>query len=74
LKIGFDLSGPEMVVFGPDGQRFLTFEELAAQRDQAEQRARRMAELGRKARKGQATAEEIQELEHLEEQSSPPAS
>ena len=28
LKIRFDLSGPEMVVWGPDGQRFMTYEEL----------------------------------------------
>jgi Uma2 family endonuclease len=40
LGIRFDLSGPEMVVYGPDGQRFLTREELAeradADRDRAE--------------------------------------
>jgi hypothetical protein len=28
LGIRFDLSGPELVVYGPDGSRFLTFEEL----------------------------------------------
>jgi Uma2 family endonuclease len=28
LRIRFDLSGAEMVVYGPDGQRFLSFEEL----------------------------------------------
>jgi Uma2 family endonuclease len=99
LGIRFDLSGPEMVVYRPDGQRFLTFEELEAARaeekqradqaerradqaerradqaerraDQAEQRAARLAELGRKARLGQATPEELRELDHLEEQSSP---
>ena len=57
LGIRFDLSGPEMVIFRPDGQRFLPFEELQAvkdqlqaakdelqlARDQAEQRARRLA-------------------------------
>jgi Uma2 family endonuclease len=32
LQIRFNLSGPEMVVFRPDGQRFLTFEELEAER------------------------------------------
>jgi hypothetical protein len=31
-----------------------------------------MAELGRKARRGQATAEELRELEQLEDQSLPP--
>jgi Uma2 family endonuclease len=39
LGIRFDLSGPEMVVRYPDGRPFLTFEELEAERVQAEQRA-----------------------------------
>lgn len=104
LGIRFDLSGPEMVVFGPGDQRFLTFEELEAEReeehrlrliaeeqallaqqqadqarqqaDQARQQAQtaqqfaaRLAELSRKARRQQATAEEIQELDRLEESS-----
>jgi Uma2 family endonuclease len=38
LGIRFDLSGPELVVFRPDGQPFLIFEELQAARVQAEQR------------------------------------
>jgi Uma2 family endonuclease len=85
LGIRFDLSGPELVVCRPDGQRFLTFEQLevvrlqaeqratqAEQRaDRAEQRADRLAELGRKARHGLATPSELQELERLE---SPPPS
>jgi Uma2 family endonuclease len=99
LGIRFDLSGPEMVVHGPDGGRFLTFEEVVASRnqaeqradqaerradqaeqradqaeqrvDQAERRAARVAELSRKARRGQASAEELQELDRLEEP--PPA-
>jgi Uma2 family endonuclease len=65
LGIRFDLSGPEMVVYRSDGKRFLTFEEL-------EQRATRLAELSRKARRGQTTAEELQELERLEEEFMPP--
>jgi Uma2 family endonuclease len=85
LGIRFDLSGPELVIFRPNGTRFLTYEELESAReesdrlageanrraDAAEQRAARLAELGRKARKGQATPEEMQELERLEEESSP---
>lgn len=78
LKIRFDLSGPEMVVYHPDGRRFLTFEELETARDEAEQRASkaeqraaRLAELSRKARHGQANPEELQELDRLEEQSPP---
>ncbi len=81
LGIRFDLSGPEMIVRGPDGQPFLTFEEVKAARDDAEQRAEqaerraaRLAELGRKARRGQASPEELQELDRLEEQSSPSSS
>src|SRR5207248_1139774 len=41
LGICFDQSGPELVVRYPDGRPFLTFEELAAARDKAEQRAAR---------------------------------
>lgn len=98
LGIRFDLTGPEMVVYRPDGQRFLSFEELSAAREQeklradraeekataadkraeqaaqraarAEQRVSRLGQLSRKARTGQATPEELQELERLEE---PPA-
>jgi Uma2 family endonuclease len=95
LGIRFDLSGPEMAVYGPDGEKFLPFEDLKSARDvdrkranqaeqkasqaeqkasQAEQRTARLAELSRKARRGQATPAELQELERLEEESSPPAS
>jgi Uma2 family endonuclease len=73
LKIRFDLSGPELMVYGPDGERFLTFEELRKDQvqqrlraDRAEQRADRLAELSRKARRGLATPEELQELDRLE--------
>jgi Uma2 family endonuclease len=81
LGIRFDVSGTELVVYRPDGQRFLTFPELEAARRQAEQRAdqaeqraadiqrraARLAELSRKARRGQASAEELQELDRPEE-------
>jgi Uma2 family endonuclease len=49
LGIRFDLSGPEMVVFYPDGRRFLTFEELDAERAQAEQRAQKAEQRADKA-------------------------
>jgi Uma2 family endonuclease len=39
LGIRFDLSGEELVVYAPDGERFLTFEELAAARQQEKRRA-----------------------------------
>ena len=101
LGIRFELSGPELVVSYPDGRRFLTFEELDAQRQAAEQRADkaeqradkaeqradkaeqradtaeqkllRLAELSRKARHEQASAEELLELERLEDELGPPA-
>jgi hypothetical protein len=69
LGIGFDLTGPELVVRYPDGQPFLTFEELAAARNRAEQRAARLTELTRQ----EATAEEMQELQRLLEPGTPPA-
>jgi hypothetical protein len=80
LGISFDLSGPELVILRPDGQPFLTVEQLDAARrdakqqadqaekraDQAKLRASRAIQLGRKARQGQASPEEMAELEQLE--------
>ena len=34
LGIRFDLSGSELTIYGPDGRRFLTFQEIAEQNDQ----------------------------------------
>jgi Uma2 family endonuclease len=34
LNIRFDMSGPELVIYGPDGRRFLTYQELGQQNDQ----------------------------------------
>jgi hypothetical protein len=73
LGITFDVSGPEVKVYYPDGLPFLTFDELAAERDRARRepgqtagRAIRLAELGRKARTHRATAAELEELEQIE--------
>jgi Uma2 family endonuclease len=78
LGIRFVRSKPELVIYRPDGRPFLTFEELESAREQAERRAEqvsgraaRLAELSRKARRGQASAEELLELERLEEEASP---
>jgi Uma2 family endonuclease len=72
LGIQFDLSGPELVVRYPDGRPFLTFEELEAEREQAQQRAEqaeqqlaRVKELTRKALQQQANSEEMLELQRL---------
>ena len=78
LGIRFDLSGPEMIVCYPDSRRFRTFEELASEHLQVEQRikdvqrrADRQAELMRRVLQQQATADELQELQRLLEQTPP---
>jgi hypothetical protein len=65
LGIRFDLSGEEMVVYGPSGQRFLTFEELVAERERekqarlvAEERAGKAEERAGKAEERAGKAEE----------------
>lgn len=79
LGVRFDLSGPEMVVYRPSGERFLTFEELEAARnavvkraDAADKRAVRLCELFDKLLQGQATPAETQELEQLRRELTPP--
>jgi Uma2 family endonuclease len=39
LGIRFDMSGPELAIYRPDGQRFTTFLELEEQRSQAQRQA-----------------------------------
>lgn len=39
LGVTFDLSGPELAVYHPDGRRFLTFADLEAERADIDQRA-----------------------------------
>jgi hypothetical protein len=67
LGIRFEMTSPEMTVFLPDGRRFLTFEELEAERVQLHRKATRLAELSRKVRQGKATPQELEELDSLEE-------
>jgi len=43
LCIRFEMGAEELVVYRPDGQRFLTYVELEEQRTQAERRAERLA-------------------------------
>jgi Uma2 family endonuclease len=43
LKIKFDTSGEELRIYGPDGRRFLSYGELAAERDAVQQRTERLA-------------------------------
>ena len=65
LGIRFEMTQPEMTVYGPDGERFLPFDELKREADDNAKRADRLTELSRKVRRGQATAEEIAELDRL---------
>jgi Uma2 family endonuclease len=64
LGIRFDLSGPEMAVFYPDGRRFLTFEELEAAHAQAVQQAKdaeqRAKDAEQRARNAEQRAEDVQ--------------
>ncbi|MCI0463908.1 MAG: Uma2 family endonuclease [Gemmataceae bacterium] len=72
LGIRFDLSGPELVVRYPDGRPFLPFEELAAERTQAEQqseqeRQRAEQERQRAEQAEQQVAQERQRAEQAEQ-------
>ena len=68
IGIRFEMTKPEMTVYGPDGKQFLPFEELSRKADDNAKRAARLAELSRKARRGQATPEEVAELDRLEDE------
>jgi Uma2 family endonuclease len=65
LGIRFDLSGPEMVVCYPDGRRFLTFEELEAERQR--ERQERLAAEQRAAHAEQRAAHAEQRAARLAE-------
>jgi Uma2 family endonuclease len=72
LGIRFALSDEELVIYRPDGKPFLTFDQLEAVRQEAEQRAdtaerraQRLAELTRKVLAGQLTPAEREELDRL---------
>jgi Uma2 family endonuclease len=58
LGIRFDLSGPEMVVFYPDGRPFLSFEELDAERQRQHQRADKAEQRADKAEQRADKAEQ----------------
>lgn len=58
LGIRFDLTGEEMVVYGPDGERFLTFEELQQAREEERQRANKAEQRADKAEQRADKAEQ----------------
>jgi Uma2 family endonuclease len=75
LGIRFEMTHPEMTVYGPDGEPFCPHEEdrqiaraARVEAADAKRQAARLAELSRKARRGQATPEEVAELERLEDE------
>ncbi len=65
LKVRFELVNGELVLYGPDGRRFLTYREIAADRDQERQEkeeARRQAEQARQqAEQARRQAEQAQQ-------------
>ena len=85
MGIRFEMTSPEMTIYLPTGERFKVLKESQAETraerkraDAANRRAdattarmARLTELSRKARKGQASAEELTELERLEDNSHP---
>ena len=69
LGIRFEMTKPEMTVYGPDGLRFRTLWEEKKRADDIARQIARLKDLVRKVRRGQATPEEIAELERLEDES-----
>lgn len=65
LEIGFDTSGAELVVYRPNGVRFLKFAELEAAKVADEQRASRLAYLAGRLVSAGITVNEIDELRAL---------
>src|SRR5262249_46725937 len=68
LGITFDLSGPELVVRHPDGRPFLSFEELMAERDRAQQQA--VEERQRADQERQRADQERQRAEQADQRAS----
>src|SRR5207244_1790515 len=69
LGVRFDLEGDDLVLYRPDGARFLTFVELQKQHDDAARRAEREATRAeREATRASAAEEEAQRLRKLLEE------
>jgi hypothetical protein len=70
LGIRFDLSGSELTIYGPDGRRFLTYQEIAQQNDQltqerdqaVQERNRAVQERDRLARELEAERQRIEQM------------
>jgi Uma2 family endonuclease len=65
LGIRFDMSGEELVIYGPDNKRFLPFVEVIAQQEQARQRAEvaewRAEDAEQQAQQAQREAQQAQQ-------------
>jgi hypothetical protein len=61
LGIRFDLSGDELVILCPDGERFLTFLELGEQREEARRQAQEARRLAKEEQKRREEAERQRE-------------
>jgi Uma2 family endonuclease len=68
LDIRFEMTAPEMTVYGPDGKPFISLDEAKRQAEVANRLNARLKELGRKVRRGQGTPEEVAELDRLEDE------
>ena len=66
LKIRFDLSGPELVIYDPKGQKFLTSLEREAQREQERQQREKAEQQTRAAQ--ERTEQERRQREKAEQQ------
>jgi hypothetical protein len=62
LGIRFDMSESELILIGPDGRRFLTFQELVERQERESQRAEQAE---RQAREAQRYATEAQQQAEL---------
>jgi Uma2 family endonuclease len=63
LGIRFDMSGEELVIYQPDGQRFLTFVELMDQKKRAQQLADRAQQTAEQERREREQAQQVAEEE-----------
>jgi Uma2 family endonuclease len=66
LGIRFDLSSGELQIFGRDGRRFLSYQELAAQREQQQREAERQRQEAERQR--QEAERQRQEAERAQQQ------
>jgi len=63
LDVRFDMSGGELKLFGPDGQPFVSFQEIARERDQfAQERDKAIVERDAQRQRDEKMAEQLRSL------------